>query len=173
VSRFVGVAGTVFLLVFMLLAGVQQSGISLDPRGLHMLKELGQQYPMEVAGCFYADGFEVPHTFDTSRTGVHSQYCRDDAVALAHTHPRAVLRNPSWQVWFLRQTGRTPTGPVDLCYLSGGDLATLVTRSDIPYGVVVVDRDTWCWWAPEQIEALVPGNAPYFPPDGQLISKEN
>lgn len=127
----------------------------LEPGLLARLQTLAAGLQREIVLCLtgtqygdstVADGFTMPDPGLSASDRATFGPCPKAAVAIWHNHPReyrGVDPNVSARA---------------LCALSETDIGS-VTRSEQPFVVVAVDRDTWCWWSREQVRNLAASNA--------------
>jgi hypothetical protein len=87
-------------------------------------------------------GFLMPEPKASSAVQATFGACPATAVAIWHNHPLEGLRG-----------GDPNANPRDLCALSETDIRT-AAQTAVPYVVIAVDANTWCWWSHDQIHKL-------------------
>lgn len=90
-----------------------------------------------------ATGFLMPEPKTSSAERATFGSCPATTLAIWHNHPLEGL-----------QGGRDPnTNPRDLCALSEIDIHT-AAQTAVPFVVIAVDANTWCWWTHDQVAKL-------------------
>jgi hypothetical protein len=89
----------------------------------------------------------MPEPRRSTHAGSEAQLCPEGAIAVWHNHPLVRLVPPIGDAAPHRRAMRDPNlSPRALCALSTEDLET-ADHYRLPFMVVAVDRDTWCWWS--------------------------
>jgi len=156
--------------------------LSLDPGVLARLRTLAAGLRNEIVLCLtgsvrgstaIATGFTMPDpqlsTLDRASFGP----CPGEAVAIWHNHPlEEGIRSPSADATgYARPRGDPNVTPRDLCALSETDIRS-AAAGGLPFVVVGVDADTWCWWSRDQVRKLAARNAARGDPvPGQIESR--
>ena len=90
-----------------------------------------------------ATGFLMPEPKASSAEQATFGSCPATSVAIWHNHPLEALR----------EGGDPNANPRDLCALSETDIRT-AAQTAVPFVVIAVDANTWCWWSHDQIHKL-------------------
>ncbi len=89
-----------------------------------------------------ATGFLMPEPKASSAVQATFGSCPATSVAIWHNHPLEGLRG-----------GDPNANPRDLCALSETDIRT-AAQTAVPFVVIAVDANIWCWWSHDQIHKL-------------------
>lgn len=145
----------------LLVLGILGLGVSnlppISKEVQHVLDEFSSSYPNEVAVCLTGkdsiNGWYLPNIKQAFQRQINVDKCDFGTLAHWHSHPKVLLNNGHWRVFFYRETGRAPESTKDLCYLSNQDVNKLREQETVKYAIVGVDKGLYCWWTMEQLNA--------------------
>lgn len=173
---------SVLAAVLVVVPASAQEPLPVSEDMLHEVGKWAARYPAEIILCMEEDDWTLPTHASANQQGASlAADCPLNVKVLWHTHPGQLLIRDSFKRFYFKETGTMPRRPRDACYLSETDVTGIQTtrpvkRDDLkgspvqyetPWAIVQVDRDTYCWWSPEQIEAIEEPDGINRPPDGQ------
>jgi hypothetical protein len=102
-------------------------------------------------GEMVAKDFVMPDPARSAAHGASAEKCPAGSVALWHNHPLVRMGPRGLGEGVRVARPNDAPGARGLCALSYTDLQA--GRSDqLPFMVVSVDAETWCWWSLQQVE---------------------
>ena len=143
-------AGSIGIVVGVCLLTLPPAQLVLDSSLHARLGVLAAGLRTEVVLCLtgsshgpttVATGFLMPEPKASSAERATFGSCPATAVAIWHNHPLE------------RLPGDPDANPRDLCALSETDIRT-TAQTAVPFVVIAVGANTWCWWTQTQVRKL-------------------
>ena len=144
-------AGSIGIVVSVCLLTLPPAQLVLDSSLHARLGVLAAGLRTEIVLCLtgsrdgptaVATGFLMPEPKASSAERATFGSCPATSVAIWHNHPLEGLGG-----------GDPHANPRDLCALSETDIRT-AAHAGVPFAVVAVDANTWCWWTHDQVRNL-------------------
>ena len=148
-------AGSIGIVVSVCLLTLPPAQLVHDPSLHTRLGVLAAGLRSEIVLCLtgsrdgsatVATGFLMPEPKASSAEHATFGSCPATSVAIWHNHPLEGL------------PGDPNVNPRDLCALSEIDIRT-AAHTTVPFVVIAVDANTWCWWTHDQVRKLAAAHA--------------